>query len=257
MKFSKFLICAVGILAFALPVLAQRPHRDPHRARDDGTVALPGVTVTVSSPEPAGHPHRHHLGQRRLHLQLPAAGRVQGQVRAAGVPDAGDHDQDLRRADARLDATMPQAKVAEEVTVTGSLRDDLDQLDRPPRPCTQDLAQQAPDRAATSNSAALRRRASTRRAQPAPHHLRRAVVREPLPGQRRGRSRTTSAAQPTNLYIEDAIQETTTSTVGGLGRVRPLRGRRGQHAHQVGRQRDPRLVPRQLRQRQVDAPRPR
>ena len=56
-------------------------------------------------------------------------------------------------------------------------------------------------------------------------------------------------SQAGNLFIEDAIQETTVLTGAHLRRVRPLHRRRGQLDHQVGRKRVHGIAPRQPHQR--------
>ena len=57
--------------------------------------------------------------------------------------------------------------------------------------------------------------------------------------------------QAIDLYIEDAIQETTVATAGISAEVRPLRRRRCEHRHQVGREPLQRIVPRHAQQRQL------
>ncbi len=57
--------------------------------------------------------------------------------------------------------------------------------------------------------------------------------------------------QAQDLVIEDALQETNVATVGHLRRIRPLRRRCRQHGHQVRRQSVQRVLPRDDDQRQL------
>ena len=56
---------------------------------------------------------------------------------------------------------------------------------------------------------------------------------------------------PNNLFIEDAIHETTTSTSTDLGGVRALHGRRREHGHEVRRQHVLGLLPHDVHERRV------
>jgi outer membrane receptor for ferrienterochelin and colicin len=120
MKFTKLFLCVVGTLALAVTAFAQVPTGNLAGRVDDGKEALPGVLVTVTSPNLQGArtaattvngdyifaflpPGDYHV---RFELQ-----GFQTQETTVKVNAAQTHT---------LNATMPQAKVAEEVTVTGS-----------------------------------------------------------------------------------------------------------------------------------------
>ena len=80
---------------------------------------------------------------------------------------------------------------------------------------------------------------------------RRHVVREPVPGQRRHRQREPARPGAANLFIEDAIQETTVATGGISAEFGRFGGGVVNVDHQVGRQRLQRLVPRDAQQRRL------
>ena len=120
MRFSKLFFSVVGILALAVTASAQVPTGVLTGHVDDGKDALPGVLVTLTSPN----------------LQGARSGTtsVSGGYVFPGLPPGDYHvrfelqgfqtlDTNVRLNAAQtsvLDATLPQAKVAEEVTVTGS-----------------------------------------------------------------------------------------------------------------------------------------
>ena len=177
--FSKTLLSVTGCILFAAAALAQNPTGTLAGHVTDGSLGLPGVTVTASSPQSAGHPDRHDLGRRRLHLQLPAAGRVQGQVRAAGLPDARDHGEAVRRADPgarRHDAPDTRRGGGDG---RGIARDDLDRHERV-HDLHQRSRQQAPDSTRPGELGSALPRGQLQRPGQRHHDLRGAVVREPL-----------------------------------------------------------------------------
>ena len=94
----------------------------------------------------------------------------------------------------------------------------------------------APNRAHPAGGHAARSGRQRRRSGRQHHHLRRDVVRQPLPGQRRDRQRepARTAAQPVHRGRHPGDDRPHRRH---LGRVRALHRRRRQHAHQVGRQR--------------------
>ncbi len=120
MKFPKFFICAVGILAFALPAIAQLPTGTLTGRVDNGTATLPGVLVTVTSPSQQGvrtavtGVNGDYIftflppGEYKVRFEL-----LQFQTQETTVKINAAQTQ-------TVNATLPQAKVAEEVTVTGA-----------------------------------------------------------------------------------------------------------------------------------------
>jgi len=121
MKFPKFLICVVGILAFALPAFAQTLPTGTLTGRvDDGTSALPGVLVTVASPNLQGV--RSALtgvnGDYIFMFLPPGEYKVRFELQQFQTQETTVK---MNAAQTQiLNATLPQAKVAEEVTVTGA-----------------------------------------------------------------------------------------------------------------------------------------
>ena len=68
-----FLVCATATLAHAQGVQTGTIRGVVH---DEQGLAVPGVTVTVTSPALQGVAHRGHRFDRRLHDAEPAAGRL-------------------------------------------------------------------------------------------------------------------------------------------------------------------------------------
>ena len=210
MKFSKLLVCAVSILAFALPVLGQLPTGTLTGHVDDGTVAVPGVTVTVASANLQGTRTAATSvnGDYIFNFLPPGDYVVKFELQGFQTVETGVKISAAQRA--TVDATMPQATVAEEVTVTGSY-ETISTSSQAAMTITQNLLNKLPIAQTFYNYAALAPgTASTGPSQ----------------------NLTISGAQswenlfmvngvsiqdnvrntPTNLFIEDAIQETTTQT---------------------------------------------
>lgn len=115
MKFARFLFCAVGILAFA-----QVPTGTLTGRVDDGTSALPGVMVTVASPSQQGV--RTALtgvnGDYIFTFLPPGEYKVRFELQQFQTQETTVK---INAAQTQtLNATLPQVKVAEEVTVTGA-----------------------------------------------------------------------------------------------------------------------------------------
>jgi hypothetical protein len=120
MKVAKFLICAVGILALALPVTAQVPTGTLTGHVDDGQVALPGVLVTITSPALQGTKTTTTSvnGDYIFNFLLAGDYTVRFELQGFQTMETGVKISAAQRS--TVNATLPQAKVAEEVTVTGS-----------------------------------------------------------------------------------------------------------------------------------------
>jgi len=120
MKSWKVLLCLVGIMVFALPALAQIPTGTVGGRVTDGAIALPGVTVTVTSPNlqgartavtgVAGDYIFRFLppGEYKVRFELSGFQTVEASIKVSAAQNT------------QLDAEMPQARLAEEITVTGS-----------------------------------------------------------------------------------------------------------------------------------------
>jgi hypothetical protein len=120
MKLAKCLICVVGLLALALPVMAQVPTGTLTGHVDDGKVALPGVTVTITSASLQGtRTATTSVNGDYIFTFLPPGDyNVRFELQGFQTVETGVRISAAQRA--TVNATMPAAKVAEEVTVTGS-----------------------------------------------------------------------------------------------------------------------------------------
>ena len=76
---------AVAMLALAEAAGAQSTTGTiSGRVVDAQELSVPGVTVTRRIAEPAGHSHRRHLRERRLHLHAAAVGAVHDPFELSG-----------------------------------------------------------------------------------------------------------------------------------------------------------------------------
>ena len=214
MRFSRFIICAVGILAFALSAIAQTLPTGTLTGRvDDGKEALPGVLVMVSSPNMQG--------------ARTAATSVNGAYIFAFLPP-GDYNvrfelQGFQTQETTvkmnaaqtqtLNATMPQAKVAEEVTVTGSY-ETISGTNQAASTMTNDLLNKLPvafSAGTIANYAALSP-GTNASAVTGNLAISGALSYENLFLVNGVAIMDNIRNTPTNFYVEDAVQETTTST---------------------------------------------
>ena len=117
---KRFAILAILVGLVALPLFAQNPTGTLSGHATDGKDALPGVTVTVTSPNMQGtrttvtNTNGDYIftflppGEYRVKFELQGFQTIDTTVKVNAAQTQ------------RVDATMPQAKVAEEVTVTGT-----------------------------------------------------------------------------------------------------------------------------------------
>jgi len=120
MRFAKCLICALGILALALPAMAQVPTGTLTGHVDDGTAALPGVTVIITSPNLQGaRTATTSVNGDYIFAFLPP-GEYTVKFELQGFQTQETTVKVNAAQTQTVHATMPQTKVAEEVTVTGS-----------------------------------------------------------------------------------------------------------------------------------------
>jgi outer membrane receptor for ferrienterochelin and colicin len=120
MKFPKFLICAVGVLALAVTALAQAPTGALTGRVDDGKEALPAVTVTITSPNLQGARTAATSVNGDYIFQFLPPGEYNVRFDLQGFQTQETTVKINAAQTQTLNATMPQVKVAEEVTVTGS-----------------------------------------------------------------------------------------------------------------------------------------
>jgi outer membrane receptor protein involved in Fe transport len=210
MKRFAMLTVLVGLLA--LPLCAQmNPTGTLTGHVTDGKVALPGVTVSVTSPNLQGTRTAVTEVTGDYILAFLPAGEYKVRFELSGFQTLDTSIKISAAQISRLDATMPESKVAEEVTVTGTY-ETISSANQAATTMTQDLLNQLP--AARTIVAAV---------QLAP-----GVVDGP-----NGYAMISGAQQyenlylvngvavndnvrntPTALYIEDAVQEVTTQTSG-------------------------------------------
>jgi outer membrane receptor for ferrienterochelin and colicin len=212
MKVVKFIFCVVGLLALALPALAQVPTGTLAGRVDDGKESLPGVLVMVTSPSLQGArtTTSSNSGDYILTFLPPGQYKVRFELQGFQTQETTVK---LNAAQTQtLNATMPQAKVAEEVTVTGTYETvsttttgatTLEQktLEKLPVARTiQTYLSLAPGVHSTGPSGNWS--ISGAQSYENLYLINGVVVNENLRG------------QPVDAYIEDAIQETTTSVSG-------------------------------------------
>jgi len=208
----RLVLTALLIALAAVPAVAQNPTATLAGHVSDGKSALPGVSVTVSSPYLQGTRTTTTTVDGDYIFKFLPPGDYQVKFELDGFQTI-DATVRLNAAQAqKLDATMPQAKVAEEVTVTGSAESistgnvdattyDSTLVNKLPIP--RDMENSvllAPG--VNSNGPGGAITISGAQSYESLYLVNGVVVNENLRG------------QPLDLYIEDAIQETTTSTSG-------------------------------------------
>ncbi len=208
---TTFAVITLVALA-ALPAAAQNPTATLAGHVSDGKLALPGVAVTVASPYLQGTRTATTTvdGDYIFKFLPPGDYRVRFELEGFQTIDTTVK---LNAAQTqKLDATMPQAKVAEEVTVTGSAENistgsvdattyDSGLVNKLPIP--RDMENSvllSPGVNANGPGGAIT--ISGAQSYESLYLVNGVVVNENLRG------------QPLDLFIEDAIQETTTSTSG-------------------------------------------
>jgi outer membrane receptor protein involved in Fe transport len=210
MRFAKFFICALGILAVALPAVAQIPTGTLIGHVDDGKVPLPGVTVTVTSPSLQGAriATTSVNGDYIFTFLPPGDYNVRFELQGFQTVETGIKLSAAQRS--TVNATMPQAKVAEEVTVTGSY-ETISTSAQAASTITQDLLNKLPIAQTFYNYASLA--AGTASTGPSGNlTISGAASFENLFMVNGVSIQDNIRNTPTNLFIEDAIQETTTQT---------------------------------------------
>ena len=236
----------VAVLAMASVASRTEHHRNDFRPRRRraGTHGS-GRDRERGVGEPAGHSHRRHIRERRLHLHAAAVRPVHDHVRAERIrAPAADGQRSRRRRSLPVDVTMGLAGVAETVEVVGRAADVLTQTAQVATNFSQELIASLPTN--RDINATLLLAPSVHPTGPARELLDRRldVVREPVHDQRRHGQREPPRARPNNLYIEDAIQETTIATAGVSAEYGRFGGGVVNIDHEVGRQHVQRIVPR-------------
>jgi hypothetical protein len=211
-EMKRFFLAALVVGLTAFPLLAQNPTGTLAGHVTDGKVALPGVTVTVSSPYMQGTRTATTTVEGDYIFKFLPPGEYAVKFELQGFETLETTVKLSAAQTQKLDATMPQAAVAEEVRVTGALEtissgttasttyasDFVNKL-----PIARDLENSvllSPGVNANGPGGAIT--ISGAQSYESLYLVNGVVVNENLRG------------QPLDLYIEDAIQETTTSTSG-------------------------------------------
>jgi hypothetical protein len=117
---KRLTILAVLVGLVALPLLAQVPTGNITGHVTDGKDALPGVTVTATSPNLQGSRTAVTTASGDYIVRFLPPGDYRVRFELQGFQTLDTTIKISAAQDSKLDAVMPQAKVAEEVTVTGS-----------------------------------------------------------------------------------------------------------------------------------------
>jgi hypothetical protein len=209
---KRFAICAVLVALLALPAFAQNPTGTLTGHVTDGTNPLPGATVAVSSPNLQGTRTAVTTinGDYILTFLPPGDYKVRFEMRGFQTLETSIKISAAQIS--KLDAVMPVAKIAEEVTVAGSY-ETISSAATASTTFEKDFINKLPVPRDLVNAVALAPGVS----QTGPNNgitisgaqsyeslflINGVVVNENVRG------------QATTLFIEDAIQETTTSTSG-------------------------------------------
>jgi outer membrane receptor protein involved in Fe transport len=207
---KRFALFALLIGLVAAPLFAQMPTGTVSGHATDGKDPLPGVTVTATSPNLQGARSAVTNGNGDYILAFLPPGDYRVRFELQGFQTIETTVKVNAAQTQRVDATMPQAKVAEEVTVTGSY----------------ETVQSAGTAATTYDKSLINKL-------PVAKNLQTAALLVAGVESNPGASNAVTIAgavsyenlfmingvaimdnvrgTPTNLYIEDAVQETTTS----------------------------------------------
>ena len=210
MKSARYLLMAVLLLAVALPALAQVPTGTLTGRASDGKDPLPGVTVTVTSPSLQGTRTAVTEAAGAYIFAFLPAGEYHVRFELMGFQTLETTVRINAAQTATLNATMPVAKVAEEVTVTGTY-DNISTSQQVATTYDAKLINQLPVSRAITSAAALTPGVAT--TGPSGNlSISGAMSYENLYMVNGVVIQDNVRNTPNALYIEDAIQETTTQT---------------------------------------------
>ncbi len=116
----RFAILALFVALVGVPLLAQNPTGTLTGHVTDGKEALPGVTVTVTSPSLQGTRTAVTQTSGDYIFRFLPPGEYKVRFELVGFQTLDTSIRISAAQEGKLDAEMPAAKVAEEVTVTGS-----------------------------------------------------------------------------------------------------------------------------------------
>ena len=216
---------------------------------DETGLAVPGVTVTAASPVLQGLRTAVTSANGDYIIPFLPPGDYDGHVRVVGV-SPGKQTVGVTMAETHaIDVKLAVAALAETVTVTRD-GDDIAQTATIAAQFTRRRCSSSCRSAARYDAVLLAPGVNRNGPEQQHHDGRRAVLREPVPGQRRGRERepARAGAQPVHRGRDPGNEGLDGQH---LRRVRPVQRRRGEHGHEVGRQHVQRIVPHDVQQRRV------
>ncbi len=213
MRFVRFVVCLAGVAALALPAIAQLPTGTLAGHVTDGKAPLPGVTVTATSPALQGARTAVTSVNGDYIFRFLPPGDYTVKFELQGFQSLDTTRKVSAAQDAMVDAVMPQAKVAEAVTVTGSY-ETISTTNQAASTLTNDLLNKLPLASSNGtifNYAALAAGTNVS-AVTANIAISGALSYENLFLVNGVAIMDNVRNTPTNFYVEDAVQETTTST---------------------------------------------
>ena len=250
-RFSLFLGLTAAVL-LAMPAFPQGTLTGTISGQvvDPAGLALPGVTVTVSSPRLQGM--RTVVSTNHGDYLFPAlpSGEYTISFELAGFKPLKTTF-DLKLSETKpFDVKLALATQTEEVTVTAEASGQFTQTGAVASTYNQDLLEKLPT-ARTPFAALLLAPGAHQTAVNNAVTISGAMSFENLFLVNGVAVQDNIRNTPLSLFIEDAVQETTVSTAAVSGGVRPFLGRRLQLGDQVRRQHVQRVVPHHLRQGHV------
>jgi outer membrane receptor for ferrienterochelin and colicin len=215
MKFARYLICTLAVIAFVMPAGAQLPTGTLTGHVDDGKAPLPGVSVTVTSANLQGvRTATTSVNGDYIFTFLPPGDyNVRFELQGFQTVETGIKISAAQGA--TVNATMPAGKVAEEVTVTGSY-ETISTTSQAASTLTNDLLNKLPVAASAGTIANYAALAAGTNVSAVTGNI---AISGGLSYENLFLVNGVAIMDnirntPTNFYVEDAVQETTTSTAG-------------------------------------------
>ena len=212
MKTGKLFLCTLVCLAVALPALAQIPTGTLTGRVTDGTAALPGVTITVTSPQLQGERNTVTSVNGDFVFRFLPPGEYTALFELSGFQTVQATIRVNAAQTAQLDAVMPMTRLTEEITVMGSY-ESISTSSQVATTFEKDFIEKLPV-ARTIGAAALLAAGVTNTGPSSNITISGAMSYENLFMVNGVVTQDNIRNTPLTLYIEDAVQETTVSTAG-------------------------------------------
>ncbi|MGV8041681.1 MAG: TonB-dependent receptor domain-containing protein [Thermoanaerobaculaceae bacterium] len=205
---KRFAVLALLMGLVALPLFAQNPTGTLSGRVTDGREALPGVTVTVTSPNLQGSRTAVTSVDGDYIFKFLPPGEYRVKFELSGFQTQETSAKISAAVSSKIDAVLPMAQVAEEVTVTGSY-ETISSTSQASTTYEKSLVDKLPLGRDINNYVSMApgvtagvngNQISGAQSYENLYLVNGVVVNENIRG------------QATNVFIEDAIQETTTST---------------------------------------------